>query len=627
MVEATNTHARRWMWLTAVCAIAATAIVAWFELRASPSRGGDGAERTNSAPAVVEDASALESDGDPRQAVAVDEEPIFVAKDGETIHGIVLDLDGQPVAAVGVAQRGISKSKLVARSAADGTFTAVLAKLDGTLVAARGAWATVAACKLLPERKTLQHVLVVAHSIDITGRVVDERGQGVAHASVGVRMSNEAKAHLPATLDVPSDVLAATTCDRNGAFELLSLPVVLGSKVLASRDPLTSSGQPAPTSGDAPLTIVLHGPKDGVLIEGFVVDPDGRPIPGAKARLRSSSGVADVEGHFRLVYPHSALDVLSPHTPLITTADNWRPVVDQDFGRVVLAAHEAIPPQRIVLSQTSLTISGSVVEADGSPLANPHADGPWQAVFVADGTLLDPDDGQRGTLETAGLLVPSGTFEVRNLLDRDYILEYAMPSRGVCIRSQPVRAGASGVELRVPADPLLESVRGHVVAADGTALPDVSISAEFRNPYDTLGGTDGPARSPSAIRTDAAGGFELRGVPREHACIVVWGDSIEQDEFDLDHLDLAHELRLVVRRVATVVIEGLSPDLHRAAFECVDRGQTDRARRKQTLGLKNGTTTVRIGEGIYTLVLKGGGAEILRRDVELVAGQTLVLRP
>jgi hypothetical protein len=641
MVDSTNTNARRLVWVVAMLVAAGAAIVSWFAVNSNRSHGGDSAATVESAPVAIEDANSAHDGGDLRSAVPSDEEPIFTARDGETIHGLVLDLDGRPVAAVGIAQRVMSKSKLVARSGGDGTFTAVLEKLDGSLVAARGAWATVAPCKLMPGRETKQHVLVVAPSIDIGGRVVDERGHSVCAAAVGVRMLPDAKAHLPRTLDVPSDILASTTCDASGSFAVLGVPSVPGSRLFASCEPLLPQPRELPATSDRSIVLLLRDPAKGVFVEGVVVHADGSPASGATVKIgrvatpTTATGKGPVDGRFRLLIDEHVRRSLDPRTPLFAQADGFQPALIADFGRAILDARGALLDQRIELPGPELRITGTIVDPDGRPIPNANA-----YVRVVDGTELFLPLRQDTFLEQWCGSGPDGGFRVCNLLPRSYVLECTLLQPKSRFRSEPILAGTSDVVLRVPSAGVVPRVAGRVVDRSGAPVAGARVSVEFEYrgfEFAPCWPAEELAERKGAVVCDAGGAFELRDVWTPNAHLVVDGASIAPQAIALDGHDFSGDLQVIAQRLCSLRLEGFDRDLASAKFDLRDasghlapsstlwwseQGGLDAAQ------FEAGRTADQFfGEGHYVLTLTRGQREILHRDVELVPGQPLVVVP
>src|SRR5262245_48518098 len=235
----------------AMAAFAAAALVAWLASRAADSKSS---VATRAAPHGIN-----ESASEPTPRLTLDERqlaevarPVISADRGEHVRGLVLDVDGTPRSDVEVEQRVGKERLLVARSAADGTFEASLERVEGTLTTSDGPWACVTPCRLSHERRSENHVLVVARAIALRGRVVDQRGSGVAAASIGVRLTSDVKAVLPRSFSAAPDWFASVVSDANGDFAFERVACVPGARLLVSRDPLQPVAQPLP-SNDAPL--------------------------------------------------------------------------------------------------------------------------------------------------------------------------------------------------------------------------------------------------------------------------------------------------------------------------------------------------------------------------------------
>lgn len=135
---------------------------------------------------------------------------------------------------------------------------------------------------------------------------------------------------------------------------------------------------------------------------------------------------------------------------------------------------------------------------------------------------------------------------------------------------------------------------------------------------------------------DNAGGFELVDVPRREAQLVVSHTSIATTVLDLGSIDLARELNVVVLRRAKLRIEGLPPTRDEVLIELFDAGGVRPWIRSAKEGVVEGTCLLRTRDGVSETIEVAEGRYTLRarhpvtlapREIELVAGETLVVRP
>ncbi len=224
------------------------------------------------------------------------------------------------------------------------------------------------------------------------------------------------------------DDSAATRTDPDGRFSLDHLPPdvpnITGFSVTATGFLDFPDGRSEPVVPEAAL---FPGTADGIVVRlrrgaavvGRVLDPEGRPVPGARVSLFSSIGggesgfstpaLADVEGRWRLepVEPGTGILLVAapgfcqeefPADPAAALSTGTAPA---SWTVEVPASGEA--RKDLVLSRGG-AIEGTVVDADGAPMAGAaiscHPEGRWDELGTA-----GPSDGE-GRFRVAG--VPSG---------------------------------------------------------------------------------------------------------------------------------------------------------------------------------------------------------------------------
>jgi hypothetical protein len=207
------------------------------------------------------------------------------------------------------------------------------------------------------------------------GRVVDQSDQPVVGARVELRPAQGGDRRMSIMrLRAAATVKYEGTADATGRFEVRDLPA--GTWELTARGsgfaPLTVPGLAVPEGGGSTdLGTVVLGP--GVGIEGYAVDPEGRPVPGAEIRLTEASGD-----------PMSRYMPQEDGPPAATSAqDGFFRIEDRRAGETVdldasrsgyapaVASSVQVPPDqpvRLVL-QPSSTVEGRTVDPDGKPVA------------------------------------------------------------------------------------------------------------------------------------------------------------------------------------------------------------------------------------------------------------------
>ncbi|MCE9668597.1 carboxypeptidase-like regulatory domain-containing protein [Myxococcus stipitatus] len=122
--------------------------------------------------------------------------------------------------------------------------------------------------------ETLQEVevrLVLEDLLLVPGRVVDTRGRPVPNAEVSVRSDSVVLLRS-----------AQATTDAEGRFLLRALPMGACTFDVKARGFHALENEVGELSTNEPLEFVL---EPAVLVEGTLVDPEGRPVPGVFVRL------------------------------------------------------------------------------------------------------------------------------------------------------------------------------------------------------------------------------------------------------------------------------------------------------------------------------------------------------
>jgi uncharacterized GH25 family protein len=207
------------------------------------------------------------------------------------------------------------------------------------------------------------------------GRVVDRSDQPVAGARVELRPARGGDRRMSMIrLRETHSVRYEAVADATGRFEVRDLPA--GTWELTARGsgfaPLTVPGLVVPEGGGATDlgTVVLI---PGVAVEGYAVDPEGRPVPGAEIRLAEAT--ADPMSRF--------LQQEEPEPAATSAEDGFFRIVDRRAGETVdldasrpgyapaVATGVQVPPDqpvRLVLRPSS-AVEGRTVDPDGKPVA------------------------------------------------------------------------------------------------------------------------------------------------------------------------------------------------------------------------------------------------------------------
>ncbi|AUX48599.1 carboxyl-terminal processing protease [Sorangium cellulosum] len=221
-------------------------------------------------------------------------------------------------------------------------------------------------------------------------------------------------------------------------------------------------------------------------IRGVVLDPDGRPIPGAVVSCREEPSVtatADAEGRFELPAEADGCDAIASH-PQFGDAEPTRVAAGRDN----------------VLRLTSAgVIEGEVVDESGRPV---------EEFLLAIESFSPSAPGARASVSGRARKVsdPAGAFMWDELVPGRYVFTASAAGRPPA-RSPPVDVVAGRTARRV-----------RIVLRQGATLRGTILDADSRAPVaeaqvelDAV--TSSSANAISLALTDAGGNYELQGVP------------------------------------------------------------------------------------------------------------------
>ncbi len=298
----------------------------------------------------------------------------LVAVRSGALQGVVQDEHGRPVPAVRIeAAFGeyLFDTRSSTTTAADGTFAVGRLRPGKWLLrtASSRFLPTTLAIDLLPEERRTDLVLVLRSGNAIAGRVVDDRGVGVAGCEVGCK-----RRELRGALDIQrfSSAEAART-DAAGFFTLEGLPD--GAVTIRAFGP----GHTAAVAVDVPVgtgDVVLRVQRLAA-IEGVLVAADGTGIAGSEI-------VAEREGGGRAQFEAPDVPFL-PRGAAKTTADGSFRLDGVEPGTVAVEATgkghlvarvaglQVSPGQTVtglrLVAAAGATARVQVVDADGNPVA------------------------------------------------------------------------------------------------------------------------------------------------------------------------------------------------------------------------------------------------------------------
>lgn len=623
---------------------------------------GPGAVSAEAATMPSDHSVAATSAGTDRVDVATpgasdDAGPVDIA----TFLGLVLDPTGKPVADVRVGATG----EPATRSSIDGMFELAVPDRRTTIRSSDRSWATVLEARVGHGvgSRVSPPIVVVAAAVVVSGRVVDERGEPIAHANVSLRVPSDMRVRIAQPLDASHEVAHDAETDGDGRFEFETLPAIAGADLLAQVDGFPSVDHDAPTADTDDIEIVMVRPRSAVgTLLGQVVDHVGYPVAGARVVLGRVDVTSLADGTFTLPLDRS-----------FERRDVWALCRGHRPGKAELAPWTSAPtaasPPFVTLQLGPPTgeIAGVVVDSDGRPVENARV---WVEGATAIGTLDDriatlegylgsgrtPTERQAldaSELDADGPTTQwgfvrtnaTGRFRVGGLLRDSYRLGVLTDDALASTVAGPFPLGTQDARLELPRDAVLSRVTGVVVGSDGEPIEGVEVRVRIW-PYEVTYEdaradfvTSTPVAGPHT-RTDADGRFTFHRVGAT-AELRVEGDGIVPLTIGSFRNRLADALdgdperaRIVVARRHHLRVE--LQDEHAAdRFRVVDDGAFTAIHRFS--GPIIGTTShgqiedgrsevVAVAETVDTVVLLRDEVEVARVSVTLRAGEVTTVR-
>ncbi|MBM3960340.1 MAG: hypothetical protein FJ306_00320, partial [Planctomycetes bacterium] len=438
------------------------------------------------------------------------------------VRGRVQDEAGQPLADVRVeADRGLFGllARGGVRSAADGSFTvARLAPGALTLRAALAGYLPVSQdIELRPEEQRDGLVVTLRTGKAIAGRVVDDRGVGVAGIRVGF---NRTETRGGIGFERFATEEAATT-DANGWFTLAGLvDDAVTLRTMGKEHAPATMAEVAVGTLDAVLRVERFG-----AIEGVLVGADGAPIAGSEvriggpgdgfeflgdvdqvggvARTRNGAARSGADGAFRIegVKPgkltiratgkgHRPAQLDGVQVAAAQTSKGVRLVADRGAVarvRVVDAAGVPVAGAKVRVDKPSPRGQGMTIGTDGSMQV------PMQSTtVVTDGDetqFMGPTTLGRGTTDA------DGRCELPGLPAGDVEVQATHPDHAAALPASTVLPATGGVDVQLALrQPGYIAVT--VLGSDGTPVAEAEVFVE-------RAGDDRGDRK--RLRTDAEG--------------------------------------------------------------------------------------------------------------------------
>lgn len=364
-----------------------------------------------------------------RRAPTLALEPAFTAA------GVVVDEQGKPVAGVEIEARIQPGARAVdrwdsggnARTSAAGRFR--IPGLAGGIahqlrLTRKGyAPATADVPPAEPGNSLSELKIVLRKGRTAFGRVVDSADKPVPGAWVVLEIEPSGGMMMRMMSGSDDSGRFEAVAGANGRFELPDIPpgtfqLLAGGSGYA---PITVPGLAVPEGGGSTDlgTVVL---VRGVALEGYVTDPKGRPVEGARISVEESGA-----------NPMMSRPRPPEESPVLTAADGFFRIPDRRAGELLdvevrragyakgSAPGVQVPseePVRVVL-QPSSAVEGRAVDADGKPVAGARilliADAPAGMgrgfVMFSSDSVKEARSGDEGSFRIED--VPPGTYQLK----------------------------------------------------------------------------------------------------------------------------------------------------------------------------------------------------------------------
>ena len=609
--------------------------------------------------------------------------PPIVAEEGPTTTSreAVVDRSAAPVPAPEVAGRAAQASRICrgrivdARGQALGSLRVRLAEsvvqsdslgafaVPDVAMGARNVrcdevgWCTVLEGVVRAGAEPPPVLVVAAPAVRLGGLVRSSRGDAVVGASIQIVWPGDLRNRLSLVSDAASEVRLGMRTSDTGAFSLTA-GAVSGAELLVVADGHRAHREPMPMQDATDLVVVLER-LEGTpgSVQGIVVDPSGRSVAGACVGLGRSVTSSDGGGNFVIADEGSAESLAA------TAVGHRRATMPRGpgFASFVVLTLDA-EPMTIggrVVDETGAGVGGVLVwPADATPLCasrDPISVEGFASGCPTMGSLRERfergefagRDPRQVLRETATASWPwvrtaaDGTFTVTGLEDRSYRLRAMNEETLQLVEVPDVRAGSVGLRVVLDGRELFASVRGVVVARDGSPVPGVRLRLQID--AQRLQGSTMHGQATAVAVSDAKGRFEMERVPKAFAYLRVEGDDVLPGEpgrglaggmFELCS-GRPLELRVEVNLRMHVQVELLDPKRADSIVVLdadeqpvrINVFQGNGRREHDALGLVDGRSPVFVvPDTATTLVLRNGGREVSREVLQLRRGDVNALR-
>lgn len=446
--------------------------------------------------------SALGTSGPITAKLTATSDPVVLRlAPGGSAKVLVVDGEQRPVAAT-VELRGLDVQTATAGADGIARFESVVPGRYDVMASAPGhaprfGFITVAAAPV-------ETTIVLLPGAEVSGRVVDVAGAGVADALVVFDGASDWNIQADARRD-------GVRSGKDGSFRFAALPA--GSFRFVGRHPAHAQG----SSGIVMLDGVTPRPgveirlSAGATVRGKVVDPEGRPVASARVRVgvASSSMIAAEPRQVFSADDGSFTLAGVPRRPLqaVALAENG------SSETVAVDASRGDVQGLVLVIGVNGSIAGTVVDKQGEPI---------EGVQVSALPDLQSGNFDPATFRLRGfvqdLTDAGGRFELVGLAPGAYQVRAARSvgrGRMPTFDGERARTGTRDVRIVLPMD---GAVTGKVLLADGTVPSPFTVG---------VGSTQEPV-------TSKDGSFVLSDVPPRKYQLVVRGPEIDQKSVTIE---------------------------------------------------------------------------------------------
>ncbi len=359
-------------------------------------------------------------------------------------------------------------------------------------------------------------LIVLAPAVRIAGRVLDHDGNPVDGATVTAQA--DVRTVPGFALDepvLPSSRIMSRMTSAGGSFSFTCLPSNPAFRFKVVADGYRDAYSSIPQADQLDLELKVGRKKSvGRSIAGTVLESNGAPLADAAIRFGWHDARSDAQGRFRIQVPFRP----GEHDVSAQASD----------GRFVVAPSpvesdepddsdtDGVVEDALVLRMPAAmnSLRGRLVDASGDPVVGFE-------VIVFNGTRRGSST---GSFEVGGS--PSGIetddegrFVIDQVAERPYRLRFLDVESMLVHDAGPLDPGPTEHSIILPADLLMDVLRGHVVDVFGVPVRGAQVELRTNeNPGDDRIVSQ---RSGRTTTTDDDGRFEVTNAPWRHISIVV----------------------------------------------------------------------------------------------------------